>query len=42
MKLDAFLFIKQSSDVKKRIDNLIDREFLKRDEENPSVYLYQA
>lgn len=28
------------SDIKKRIDNLIDRSFIKRDKDNPQVYKY--
>lgn len=28
--------------VKKRIENLIEREYLKRDDENPNLYTYLA
>jgi cullin-4 len=30
------------ADIKKRIESLIDREYLERDEETPSVYIYKA
>ncbi|KAG2216875.1 hypothetical protein INT45_009406 [Circinella minor] len=31
----------ESTDIKKRIETLIDREYLARDEENPSTYIYK-
>lgn len=32
----------QAKDVKKRIESLIEREYLERDEEIPSMYNYLA
>jgi hypothetical protein len=31
-----------TSDIKTRIATLIDREYMERDTDNPSVYKYQA
>ncbi|KAI9493546.1 ubiquitin-protein ligase, cullin 4 [Zychaea mexicana] len=31
----------EATDIKKRIESLIDREYLGRDEENPSTYIYK-
>ena len=30
------------NDLKKRIESLIDREYLERDKDNPSLYTYLA
>jgi len=32
----------KSSDIKKRIESLIDREYLERDKSNSQVYIYMA
>ncbi|CAO3657561.1 unnamed protein product [Mucor hiemalis] len=32
----------EASDVKKRIESLIDKDYLVRDTENPSIYIYQS
>ena len=35
-------FPAEASDLKKRIDNLIEREYIERDEDKPNVYHYVA
>jgi cullin-4 len=35
-------FPAQVSDIKKRIESLIERDYLERDKEEPSVYVYLA
>ena len=35
-------FIFQSSDLKKRIESLIEREYMERDKDNPNTYHYVA
>ena len=37
-----FFFLLQASDLKKRIESLIERDYLRRSSENSSVYEYIA
>jgi cullin-4 len=35
-------FPAQGSDIKKRVESLIDREYMEREESNPQMYRYLA